>query len=182
MEIWKSINGLDGYEVSNMGRFRSLDRMVSLGKGKGERFQKGTLLKPWVAKNTGYLQVDCSGKRVIAHRAVATSFCDGYLDGLEVNHRNGVRSDNRAENLEWVTPSENLKHSFNNLNRNKYVTPVIATSLMTGEEFYFESMESAKKVGFTKSGICNCVKGKKKTHKGHSWRYADPRMLGGKAA
>ncbi|OQS42318.1 HNH endonuclease [Chromobacterium haemolyticum] len=182
MKTWKLVNEYDGYEVSNTGEIRSLDRMVSLGRCGKQRFQKGATLKQWAAKNTGYMQVDLSGKRMLVHRIVAMAFCDGFNEGLEVNHKNGIRSDNRSDNLEWVTPSENLKHSFEKLDRNKHVTPVIATNIESNEEIYFPSMQAAKECGFTKSEICNCAKGKKKTHKGFYWRYADPRMIGGKAA
>ncbi len=46
------------------------------------------------------------------HRLVAMEYCDGYSDGMQVNHKNGIKNDNRAENLEWVTPIQNMKHAF----------------------------------------------------------------------
>lgn len=46
------------------------------------------------------------------HRLVAMEYCDGYSDGMQVNHKNGIKHDNRAENLEWVTPTQNMKHAF----------------------------------------------------------------------
>ena len=63
----------------------------------------------------GYMIVTLmvNGKRISIgeHTLVARAFCNGYKDGLQVNHLNGIRNDNRACNLEWCTASENMRHS-----------------------------------------------------------------------
>jgi len=117
-EIWKDIEGYNKiYQVSNLGRVRSLDRKI-FNNGNGAWCnQKGKVLKP-NTDSGGYPYVglyDVNNKRtssVKVHRLVAFAFCGGYEEGLEVNHINGIRNDNRAENLEWVTRSGNSRHRF----------------------------------------------------------------------
>lgn len=117
-EIWKPIKGYEGlYEVSNLGRVRSLDRVDSLG-----RPWTGRVLRPNHNRRHNYLYVHLYrdsrrvGKRV--HRLVAEAFLNAPLpDQTDTNHINGDRTDNRLANLEWMTRSENLNHGYwSNLN------------------------------------------------------------------
>lgn len=79
-------------------------------------------IKPPPVKKSGYIQYALteSGKtsHISAHRLVARIFCPGYALGLQVNHKNGIKTDNRADNLEWVTASENKVHALRVLGRN----------------------------------------------------------------
>ena len=88
------------YEVSNLGRVRNTHT------GQVLRLRK---------RPDGYLDVllhyKGQPKRIYVHKLVATAFVEGWREGLEVNHKNGVKTDNRAENLEWVTSSENHQHA-----------------------------------------------------------------------
>ena len=112
IEEWRPIQGYeDYYQVSSLGRIRSLDRLGS--NGKGIMLRKGRVLKLSKYK-TGYLYVHLSkdNKQTIfkVHRLVAKAFpeiCGLFREGLQIDHRNCVRDDNRAENLHWVTSSEN---------------------------------------------------------------------------
>ena len=113
-EIWKDIAGYEGYyQVSNLGRVKSVSRKVSNGHGmvaKEERIlQPNTLAK-------GYYQVTLyngeTRKCFQVHRLVASAFIpnvDGYP---QVNHRNGDKQDNRADNLEWCDNSMNQLHAW----------------------------------------------------------------------
>lgn len=114
-EIWKEIKNYEKcYEVSNLGRVRSLARKVNSRWGKC-RTAKGMILKPATTRD-GYYYVDLkrnqkSNKQRI-NRLVAIAFIDNPCNKLQVNHINGNKKDNRVENLEWCTQSENQKHAF----------------------------------------------------------------------
>lgn len=83
---------------------------------KGELFHNG---KQIFGSNTrkGYVRIRYNGRYVFLHRIVAESFLGKPTGNEQVNHKNGIKTDNRLENLEWVTPSENLKHSYEKLGR-----------------------------------------------------------------
>ena len=87
------------YEVSSLGRIRHARRKQPLQ------------LK---INNWGYLTISVrqnkSYKTVLIHHQVALSFCEGWREGLQVNHKDGNKHNNRAENLEWVSASENVRH------------------------------------------------------------------------
>ena len=100
-EIWHKCEvPYTRYEVSNLGRVRNAHTERVLRPRK---------------RRTGYLQVALyykgKDKECDVHNLVATAFVEGWREGLEVNHKNGVKTDNRAENLEWVTASENRQHA-----------------------------------------------------------------------
>ena len=109
MEKWIKINELDGYEISNMGRLRSVDRIIERGNQKVK--YKGKIRKLFNDGN-GYLIVRIKNRTLKIHRVVAKYFIQNPNDKKCVNHINGIKTDNRAENLEWVTSSENNKHAF----------------------------------------------------------------------
>jgi hypothetical protein len=107
-EIWKPIEFVHSdYQVSNLGRVRSCRK---------NKLDKFTLLKGTVDKS-GYIYFCLSNDerknfKVSAHRLVAQAFISNTDPKLEVNHINGIKTDNRVENLEWVTHSDNIKHSY----------------------------------------------------------------------
>ena len=109
-ETWKDIPGYEGtHQVSNIGNFKALARKRFNGKVICDF--KERVLHPRHEGN-GYLQVNIFSKQVSAHRCVAFAFIDKPIGKDFVNHKNGIKDDNRVENLEWCTQSENCKHSF----------------------------------------------------------------------
>ncbi|MBS7559949.1 HNH endonuclease [Pseudomonas sp. RC4D1] len=190
-DTWKEISFCPGYEVCSSGLVRSKDRTVfqaaSRRSSAYERFLPGKVLKPFPAKKTGYLQVSLSKKeRRSVHQLVALAFCSGFKEGLIINHKNGIRTDNRAENLEWVTHSENVAHGFSHNGRkanglgkfgsaNKASKAVVATEIATGIEKLFPSGMDAVRAGFSSCSISRCCAGKIKSHKGHTWRFSEPK-------
>lgn len=117
-EIWKdSPIYPDRYEVSNKGRIRSKSYLIKRNNAykEIEYWTKPKLLKP-VKRKDGYLRItlskDTVEKKFYLHRLIAMVFCEGFKEGLEVNHKDFNRSNNNFSNLEWVTPSENQKHVY----------------------------------------------------------------------
>lgn len=124
MEIWKPIKDASGYEVSSLGNVRSVDRVKMLRNRYGnynERRYKGKQIRLQSFSN-GYkfVVLGHGGSARLVHRLVAAAFVDGDTS-LQVNHKNGKRDDNRAENLEWVSCSDNHRHSYASLNRKAHV-------------------------------------------------------------
>tara|TARA_R110000868_G_C10769793_1_gene754628 strand:+ start:76 stop:621 length:546 start_codon:yes stop_codon:yes gene_type:complete len=123
MEIWKPIEDAPGYEVSSFGNVRSVDRVKLLPNRYGsynERRFKGKPIASHAFPN-GYVGVLLGrGKCKLVHRLVAAAFIEGNTQ-LQVNHKNGKRDDNRVENLEWVSCSDNHRHSYASLNRKAHV-------------------------------------------------------------
>ena len=118
-EVWKDIEGYEGkYQVSNLGRVRSLDRYPLFKDGR-KRLLKGQVLKP-VKDHNGRLYVKLSNNENVRRnksipRMVATAFLGSPEDALlEVNHIDGNPLNNHIKNLEWTTRQENMKHAFDN--------------------------------------------------------------------
>lgn len=111
-EEWKDIPDFEGYQVSSFGRVRGIDR---LRKGKtGFRLTRGQEMKQVINKK-GYPEVrlrkqGCHTRLV--HKLVASAFLIKPEDCTQINHVNGIKTDNRVVNLQWVTQSENQLHAY----------------------------------------------------------------------
>lgn len=113
-EIWKDIKGFEGsYQVSNLGRVKSMERKIPHNVHSGFRTIRERILKNQDNSN-GYKFVvfGYKGKINYIHRLVAKEFIINTENKHEVNHINGLKDDNRVENLEWCTHSENQKHAL----------------------------------------------------------------------
>lgn len=117
VEVWVDVKEYTNiYQVSNLGRVRSLDRFVKTTDGR-TRFISGKLLTPDTNRG-GYLYVVlCVGnakKMKTVHRLVAEAFIPNLRGKRCINHKNCSKLDNRQDNLEWVTHKENSTHAKNN--------------------------------------------------------------------
>lgn len=172
-EVWKPIECYEYYEVSNLGRVRSLDRFVTQKKDGTEyaRLMKGRLLKPRL-QNGGYLVVWlCSNgvsRAVTVHRLVALAFL-GDSNGLDVNHKNGDKQDNRLENLEYVSRRVNIDHSYNVLNR-KRLPGKPFRCVESGEVFQTLS-DASKRLNIGKCSISSVLHGRNKTANNLHFEY-----------
>jgi hypothetical protein len=116
-EIWRSVVGFDGfyegtYEISSLGRVRSIDRVLASGN-----FAKGRI-RTQLLDIGGYpvvgLYKDGKGNQRKVHRLVALAFIPNPDNKPVVNHRDGNKQNNSVENLEWVTNRENTNHAYQN--------------------------------------------------------------------
>lgn len=138
---WKDITEIEelkGYQISNIGELRSVDRYV-VDKNGRKRFYKGQPIKPQTDTD-GYLRITRKNKVFPIHRLVALHFVDGYFDGAVVNHKDENKQNNIWTNLEWCTKEYNNSYGTINERRSKK---------HTGKKM---SKESREKIGNKSKG------------------------------
>ena len=166
-EIYKDIHGFEGkYQISNFGNVKSLHYK----NGNKEKILKA------IPHKDGYLFVSLGHQNIRAiHRLVAEAFIPNP-DGLpQVNHINEDKTDNRVENLEWVTAKENMNHGTRTERASKKESKPINQYDLHGN--FIKAWDSGtqinKTLGYSNGNISNCCRGKQKTAYGFIWRYAN---------
>lgn len=160
-EDWRETPEALGYEVTSDGEVR--------------RIKTGNILSPSM-NNSGYMLVNVGpkGNRYSrsVHRMVARAFVDGYEEGLDVNHINGDKLDNRAENLEWCSRSDNIRHAFEAGLAHGHKgpnagTPPVRVRIIETDDIYPSISECARAINGSAGAICMCLKGKYNKHHGY---------------
>jgi hypothetical protein len=175
MEIFKQIEGYKNYKVSTFGNVYRNDKK----------------LMP-VLKN-GYHSISLSRdgkvKKCYIHRLVAFAFIENTNNKKQINHKNGIRTDNNIDNLEWNTPKENIIHSFKVLKRKSASLKGESNGMykyrgannpnskrvqcLNDSKIYGSRKEAARYYGINAGNITLICNGKRKTIKGNSFKWID---------
>lgn len=173
-EIWKKINNLDGYYVSNYGNVKSDDTIVESHKGKTRyvRKQYGRILKGGKTSK-GYQFVSIKGKNYFRHILVAESFLPKPNYKCEVNHKDENKSNNRVDNLEYVTHKENCNYGSRKYGNQDKTKKVAQYSFDGNLIKIYDSLSLAEKENNVPrgGGIGKCCRGTQKVYKGFIWKY-----------
>lgn len=179
---WKYVEGYEGlYMVSNTGIIKSVDRYVKHGRYGDDKlkFIKGRILKQDKnLKRGGYMQVSLwknnKSKTYKVHRIVAEAFIPN-LDNLpQVNHIDGDKTNNNANNLEWVTDKENKLHGWEN---DLYTSNHKRKSIICLENgiIYNSVQEASDKIPCDRRYLFRHLKGEVKSVKGLHYEYLNGR-------
>lgn len=171
------MNGL--YQVSNLGNVKSLPRDTN------NQYKNGLIMKPH--KYFGYLKIQLKAKGkykwFFVHRLVAMAFFKKYSNQLQVNHKNGIKTDNNLKNLEMVTASENQLHSYRVLKNIPSMKNHFGSNHVASKSIYqFDKynnlikkwnsiIEAATSLDICACNITDCAKGNRKTAGGFIWKY-----------
>lgn len=168
IEEWRDIPDYEGiYQASNLGRVKSLERSYR---------RKEKILKPKLTRDGYYLVglfKNSNEKFYQVHRLVYEAFNGQIPEGLQVNHINEIKTDNRLSNLNLMTPKENTNYGTGIERRAKSKSkPVLQFTL---EDILIKEYPSTKQAeretGFSHQNIIKCCKGKYKTAYGFKWKY-----------
>lgn len=162
MEIWKAVKGYEGlYEVSDLGRVRSLPRNNT----------KGKILKPYASPHNGYCYVSLSkeNKRISkrVHKLVMMAF-NPKPSGkeLEIDHRDRNKENNRLDNLQWVTHTENIKR------RGKVKFASVPVIDLDTKEVFESEVQAARSLGSERGNhIHRVCTGERKHYRGHRFAF-----------
>ena len=177
MEHWKDIKGFEGlYQVSDFGRVKSLNY---------NHTNESRILKTRKQKN-GYLlaHLNKKGKTYffLVHRLVAEAFIPNPLNLPQINHKNEVKDDNQVENLEWMSPKENINYGTcikrrSDKTKNGKLSKQVLQYTKNGEfvKEWVSLSEIKRKLGYNKSAISKVCRGntRLKSYKGYIWRYKE---------
>ena len=187
-EVWKDIVGYEGlYQVSNLGRVKSLKRKVYAGRNR-MRWQYERILSNNKTNGNGYIVVslnkESKSKNKYVHRLVAEAFLENPNNYKYINHKDQNTFNNNVNNLEFCTAQYNstyrdahikrgLKHR-NNLVNSKKVYQLDENENIIKE---FPSMaEANRQLGTNHTSIYACINGKQKHAFGYKWKYADEEL------
>lgn len=173
IEIWKDIPNYEGYyQVSSLGRVKSLKREVIKGRGNGIHIVEEKILAQHLSKDRGYSCVQLQKNKDIkfkgVHQLVGLAFIPNPLKKRTVNHIDGDKTNNRLDNLEWHTYREQILHRINVLGIHqpmgaecKFSKPLYQYDADFNLVKTWGSLADAERSGYSKSNIYYSWKGKK---------------------
>ncbi|MCF0232461.1 MAG: NUMOD4 motif-containing HNH endonuclease [Enterococcus sp.] len=181
-EIWRDIKGYEGlYQVSNLGRVKSLDRYVRC-KHNSKAHIKGKIKA--ISKNRyGYCMVGLAKentyKGFCVHRLVAQAFIPNPQNKREINHIDCNKENNIVKNLEWCSRKENMQHA----SKNNRLHPNIVNNrpIIRSDGKVFVSLHEAARQMNHPGGYRNifqCARGERKSAYGYKWKYYDDQKGG----
>lgn len=183
LEIWKDIPEYEGlYQVSNLGRVKSLERVVISKKGQVFEVEEKILKTIGRSRNRQYLAVhlcrNSATKTASVHRLVATAFIPNPSNLPFINHKDENPGNNDASNLEWCTPAYNNaygnahKKQSESLINNKFLSKKVHQYDLDGNYIatFPSTMEAKRQIGVCHiPDVCN---GKRAQCGGYVWKYA----------
>lgn len=182
-EYWKDIAGYEGYyQVSSLGRVKPLARIIIRADGYPKTIPEKIMSQTIGTNGYNLIVLNKFGrfKGFAVHRLVAEAFIPNTSDKEQVNHINEIKTDNRIENLEWVTPKQNINH------RGAHVRSEIGhweRICMLDKEGriirFFDSVTETNKFFNNKNArdaVFKCLTGRSKTSFGYKWRYANDKL------
>ena len=180
-EVWIDIDSYEGlYQISNLGRVKSLDCSVNARNGKKRR-RTGKILKQ-TDNGHGYLFVNLSKnnliKRFYVHRLIANVFIPNYNNLSEVNHKDENSLNNKANNLEWCTSKYNANYGTRNekMKAQKRLLQGKLVARYDDNDNIIDKMYMSEAINFNGVHYANlrkCCLGLQKTAGGFKWRYVD---------
>lgn len=177
-EIWKDIPGYEGmYQVSNLGRVKSLGRMVDYHHNMAYRAER--ILKPNKVRNYYQISLQKGGTRryLKVHRIVATTFIPNPHNHPYINHKDENKLNNCVENLEWCDEGYNTNYGT----RNAKVSVAMTNGKLAKIVYQYDlsgrliktwaSTQECGRNGMSRGCISDCCRGVKKSYRGFIWSY-----------
>ena len=169
-----TLRGTRTIQVSNFGRVKSLERVITAGRGGGKRELKGRLMQIKLKKGYSYVKLtkNGKGKNIFVHQLVAQAFISNPENKPIVNHVNNITYDNRVENLEWVTYEENVQHM---VSQDRGTAKAVKQYDLEGK--FLKEFSSLKKASEETDvnylTLVDMFKRKKQMCAGYIWKWAD---------
>lgn len=169
-EVWKDIPEHPKYQISSLGRIKSIERIISCFQYKKVKPEK--ILKTCLS-DTGYRQISLDNKRLYIHRLVAQAFLPNPENKPEIDHIDTNRTNNSISNLRWVTRSENNRNpiSLEKYKIGRTGTFKHAVKCVETGKIYTSCKEAYRNTGIHPSGISLVCKGIRKTAGNMRWIF-----------